>query len=637
GAEGAAAADPARSVYVVVPYTNTRPGKRAFYPKFGDPNPTYNPEWDFAFDHPYGKTNLFVDNATVQAYTDLGPIASEKQKGGWTRRSVVLGKHAQWQKNRADGQRLLDLVAEALEHGMVPEAVAYADELAAAAEAKKTQATGPVARFLDAYAKIQKPLKDPPAGKGAGDEWAARLAIALGKANQETRGHYTLVYWDAPEADRTRRLVQLEDNLRAFYLWHAVRGVALPVPDRPLTAVLPRTGREAAALARSLDHFPVRSDAFYVPEYDLVVLYPEWWDEVGQTFQRQLQQMYREGVSRAGLLTGSPPPVPIDTTGRTKGAKRPEEVARMMTFALVERYAADATEWQAVSREGTQQLYYASGLLPRHVALPQWLSGGAVGFFGRPRGPVFTTREVGDRDATFATLALTTGYGAPNFVLQKHFAELVGKKQLAADAGTTLRRVVSDTYFAAIGDRIDADDPRLPLPPAPPKKAPAAAPAPGVGPVGLGPVAGPPADVVISPAALERRREEFLVNKAYATAWALYFHLARNHPAELGRYTAELARMPRDLPLDEATRLETFARAFNLTAGPSQEGDRLTFAQFGDQWLKAMEAVPPAGFDIELKDPTPAAAGAGAGVGGRPGGFPGFTGGRPGVGGGDDQ
>jgi hypothetical protein len=622
---GGPPSDPTRSIFVVVPFTRP-PERRPFYPRLGD-HPVFNPEWRLGFAHPHGYTNLFVDNSAVQAYTDFGLVNLPVNK---TRQSLVVEKHDRWVKNPADGQILLDLVTEALAYGMVREAVQYADELAAAAADKKTRTTPPVDAFLAAYARVQKPLRDLPAQRGDGAAWAKRFADGEFRGAQSvTRGHYDLVYWkDTSEEDRARRLGQLEDNLRAFYLWHATQGRALPVPDRPLTAVLPGTAKDTIALANSLDRFPVVADSFYAPEHDLLVLAPERLDEVGQTFQRQLQQVYRGGADRKALLDGNSrrPPVVVDTTGRTKDSKQPDEVALMMTYAMVERYAADATEWQAVSREGSRQLLYATGLLPRHVTLPLWLSNGGASFFQRPRGPVFTTKEDGEKEKTVATVGLTTGYGVPNFVYQKQFRELIEKRQLNPDPARTLQNVVTDAYFVALAVRVDADDPRLPLAPVVAKKK--DPPAGTGGPFGPRPgdfltQAGPaPPD----PKAVAEQRALFLRDKAYATSWALYYHLAKNHPDGLARYSAELARMPRDLPLDEATRLELFARAFNLTAGPAGDG-RESFGQFAARWLKAMEGLPPAGVDIELIEPTPPAAGGAAA--GMPN-FPGF----PPVGGG---
>lgn len=621
--------DPARSIFVVVPYTK-RPGyTRAFYPKRGE-HPQYNPSWAVRAIHPFGQTNLFVDDSTVQVYTNLGQGLPPVNK---TRESILLDRYARWAKDSADAQVLLDYLFEGLEYGLVGDAVRMADDLLAAVQTGKAKnVTPPVGVFAKAYAAVQKPLKDLPTQRGDGDRWVNTLAAALPGAQHVTRGHYTLVYWkETGEVERNRRLAQLEDNFRAFYLWHAARGQVLPFPDKPFLAVLPLTGDDTLGkFGTVLDRTPIVADGFYAPEYDLLFLSPERLDEVGRTFQRQIKQLDQIGVSRDALLAGEGPR--LDTTGAMANTKRPDEVARLMTYAMVEKYAGEANEWGAVSREGGRQLFYATGLLPRHVDLPSWLTNGAVGFWTRPRGVVLSTRGEGEGEKTYATIGLTTGFGGPNYVRQKQFLDLVAKKQLNTDEGATLRNVVNDAYFAASVERVDADNPRLPLPPA--RKRPAAPPGGLPGPfgggVGGGEAVPPPPDPIV----LERQKVDFLNTKKYATAWALYYYLAKFQPDGLRRYVAELSAMPRDLPFDEANQLEVFARAFNLTTGPTRDGDKLTFTDFGKKWLQAMNNLPPAGVEFELREPapTPAATNQGAGAFGPPAGG-GAGGGAPGNGG----
>jgi hypothetical protein len=91
--------------------------------------------------------------------------------------------------------------------------------------------------------------------------------------------------------------------------------------------------------------------------------------------------------------------------------------------------------------------------------------------------------------------------------------------------------------------------------------------------------------------------------KAQASAWALYYYLAKDRPAELRAFQAELAALPRDLPLDSDTVTAAFCRAFNL------DGSNQAYAKFADAWLEYIRTVPPAGIDIPLMDPKPAGTG----------------------------
>jgi hypothetical protein len=110
---------------------------------------------------------------------------------------------------------------------------------------------------------------------------------------------------------------------------------------------------------------------------------------------------------------------------------------------------------------------------------------------------------------------------------------------------------------------------------------------------------------VETPQAYERRKHEFLINKAYATSWALYYYLAKYDAAGLDRYIAELDRMPRDLPLDQPTQVAVFAQAFNLATDSASANGKKTFGQFAAEWLGMMDTVPPHSIEIELTDPKP--------------------------------
>jgi hypothetical protein len=584
-AGGADTHDPTRSIVVVVPYTNDISVKHPFYTKTASGQPLgfhqyNNPAWELAVRHPYGYANLLYDNTQIQVYTELGPGAP---KGKKSRQAEVTDKHLKWKRNPTEPQLLLDLITDALEAGMVDEAVTWSDDLLTlvADKEKRLKTTPQVERFVKAYTQLQKPLKGAARSASDGAVWKDRwLALAYPNAHEAISAHYYLIYWDAPDAERTRRITQLEENFKAFFLLNALHGVALTVPDRPLVVILAKSGRDAVKLAAALDGTPRVADAFYAPDHGVVVLSPERLDGVGQTFQKQVQQIYREGVSRKDLLAGFGPRV--DTSGTVEGAKKPDDVARMMTWALVERYAEEEAEWAGVSREATRQLLHATGLLPRHVVLPRWLSEGSAEFYERPKGPAFFTQ--GDENKPYVTVALATGYGGPNYARQKQFSLLSRQKELNADGGQLLRNVVTDAYFAAAREGLDADDPKLPRPPEHKVK-------PGSAPP-------PPED----PEVVRRRRSEFLANKALATSWSLYYYLAKHHADGLDRYFAELGKLPRDLPLDEPTRLKAFADAFSLTTGPTPVAGRKTFGEFAAGWLQTMQVLPAAGLDIALHD-----------------------------------
>ena len=167
--------------------------------------------------------------------------------------------------------------------------------------------------------------------------------------------HYAIIHWgegSVSQADLNRRLEMLEQNMRAFYLWHALQGVALPVPDHRLIVVLANRATDMGPLKAALDGYDVlaerrllsagpggrnapegggetaAADAFYSPTQDMIVMSPERSDENSATFSRMAQSNYAVGWNRDDLLRGKYPKT-----------KAPAEIARMMTFALVDKNA----------------------------------------------------------------------------------------------------------------------------------------------------------------------------------------------------------------------------------------------------------------------------------------------------------
>jgi hypothetical protein len=649
--------DNTRAVVVVIPLEadllegNLEP-KKNFHP---DDNPRFR-----KFVAPYYgkklKATLFVDSSTIQLYEQLLPSPAPKK----TRHTQLLDKYAVWARGKKDPQVLYDAFVLALESGyirnVVPpadgspsvDAVTMAQELLDVAAENKSLPPA-VDRFVKTWGPMSKAVRAPaPQPNDAAELWKERLSAK----DVRTEGHYALIYWDSSEAEVSRRLRQLNDNFYAFYLWHATRGVTLPVPAKTLIAVLARQGGAMRGLNHTLDGMPIQADAFYAPDHDLVVLSPERLDSVGQTFLQQTQERL-QNVAPDRLLEGLIPK--LDHTGE-KGAK-PNEIARATTLAVVQKLVIDEAELAAVSREGTRQLLYATDQLPRHVTLPNWLTNGAVNFLARPRGPAYIT--LGEDDKPYMTVAMTTGYGVANYVLHAYWKDLLrdldrypvpkpgeAQARMLAHQARILENVLTDGYFAGIKN---ADDPDPALPPKNTKKtepAPKTGPGAGLpfGPPGgppFGPPGGPPGgmtpkrppgapDITLpggfdprpgsmrpggpmsagspsdeeDPSITQRKKRERLTIKAQTTAWALYYYLAREQPELLKRYISELNKYPRDLPIDGQTAYRVFARVFGL-AGADGRPDPEKLKTFANDWFERMKGVPEVGFNIPLVVPEP--------------------------------
>ncbi len=620
--------DPTRSLVVVIPVEEDLTLNTTFYP--GNFNHYTNP-------HTKAKlhlqlrgqtlvTNLFTDSSTIQWYNTLMESPAYRR----TRAMDVHDKHAKWAKTKTDSKQLYDLIVTALQIGLVDDAVSYSNELLTAVGEKQDGVVPEIATFVRAYGAMQKGITGLPAKQ---NQAAGRWRSKLGASNEARSAHYILLYWDTSESDAQRRLAMLEENFKAFYLTHALRGVELPFPETPLIAVLPKRAIDVRPLARALDvpaHLTV--DGFYAPEHDLLVLAPARLDDMGQTFIRQAQQSY-QGVSSETLLAGKGPKIHIDGKKDEKKqdevVKKPDEVAWMQTTALVDRLLDEDSAIAATSREGSRQLLHATGQLPRFVALPEWFTSASVNYFARPRDPAFVTNPEGK---WLMTITTTNGYGAPNYVLQRYFRDLLDKKELNPDRAELLKNILSDAYFLGLREPKEANDPDpakedksgiavssggSPTTPMggspfggfpmglgkPPMGGSALGPpmggAIGDGPMGTGPHA-QPTQTADDPATKLRKKRERLAIKAQATSWALYYYLAKDRPAELRKFIEELAVLPRDLPLDSVTVTAAFCKAFNLDASNKE-----SLRRFADRWIDYMGTVAPAGIDIPLVDPKP--------------------------------
>jgi hypothetical protein len=668
--------DPARALVVLVPVTQNFRQAQPFYKAPYHPNT--NPNWwpKVNFDH-HGQrliANLFADGTTIQWYEELLLTPSATT----TRAHELEAKYVEWKRRSAqDLKPLYNLIREALEAGFADKALELSDELLESAPKSKGEIPPEIAQFLRVYRRYQPMIKGTLPKPSEAEQWRFNL-----NAKQVyTLPHYALVTWDASpeEVQIWNRL--LEQNFRAFFLVHAWRGIDLPLPEAPLTVIVPPTAREFYQLSRVFE-IPLRlqTDAFYVPDHDVLVLSPVRLDELGQTFARQMQAIYQTGVKRNALLSGSGPP--LDKEG--KKGKRPEEVARMQTLALVEHLIEDRAWMAAITREGGRQLLYATGQFPRYVDLPEWLSHGSANVWMQPRDPALISKKDGKEEKYFLSISLSDGWGGPNSFWQRHFRDLQEKKELHPEPGQMLRNVLSDAYFRGLRDPSKADDPDPekketsvalktgsggPVTPplggglAPPGFGPPGTGLPGGGltPPGLGPpgpggfaggsAVGPPGlppggslgappvgapgepgmpyagmpglgtrPAAEDPQAILRKKRERLNIKAQATAWALCYYISTAYPGEYRQFLAALSQLPRDLPLEGETVAAVFRRTFHLDGSPEAD------AQFAERWLEFMRTLPPVYIDVALVEPKPPTTSDGT----NPPGYPGIPGVPPG-------
>jgi hypothetical protein len=128
---------------------------------------------------------------------------------------------------------------------------------------------------------------------------------------------------------------------------------------------------------------------------------------------------------------------------------------------------------------------------------------------------------------------------SPSTAYLPQFNELLKKKKLEATATETLKKVVTDSYFRRPSFGQDS---------------------------------------------------EAVQNKARATAWSLTYYLAQKRLNGLQQYFKELARMPRDLELDNEVLLGCFARAFGCVDA-DQKVDPAKLDALAQDWFSYMRVV----------------------------------------------
>ena len=226
------------------------------------------------------------------------------------------------------------------------------------------------------------------------------------------------------------------------------------------------------------------------------------------------------------------------------------------------RVLDEESEIATVSYEGTRQLLAATGtkpgsvLLPRAVEVPEWIQFGMGSFFGTPKG------------------APWAGVGCPSPTILEQHQYLANYKQAFRTGkldkpALALASVVSDRQFRLAMPLVNKDKDRAKEKEKDKDK-----------------------DKDKEREKAHKEAEEAL-SKARTMAWAMTYFLAQKKLDGLLRYFDELARLPRDLELDEDTLQLAFARAFDLVS-PAQPNqiDPSKAMRLAAEWQDYIYRVP---------------------------------------------
>jgi hypothetical protein len=327
-------------------------------------------------------------------------------------------KLQQVRKEAKDGKPaasdLIKLAEVALNYGLLGDFTLMMDELV------KTDEKNQVAQ---AYTSLQKALAQPAAPNKDLAGWKSKLGIDNYRVVEEDRTHprettHYSVLFTGPEAEAQNRLGLLEDSLHAFYYWFVLQGQVLPVPQERLLAIV--LGQPEDLFPRTheiLGSVPLVADGFYARRDNLVVFAGTPRDEAYKGLKQSIEDDMKQ--------------TPADTK-QLLSARGGSHV--LQTKVLMLRALERDGEVAAISQEAARQLLAASGKLPRHVEVPEWVEFGTGSFFGTAKGSPWPS---------FA--APCTALVDQNNYLSSYQVWSKGKK--LDEPKLALERTVTDYYF----------------------------------------------------------------------------------------------------------------------------------------------------------------------------------------------
>jgi len=351
------------------------------------------------------------------------------------------------------------------------------------------------------------------------------------RLTQPDNSHFAILHAASSTNDMKSQVERLEMYYHSFFYWWALRGVNLPLPvERQLVVVADRPDL-FRRLHSQLTAGPVVSDSFFARREGFAVFGQKRTDSAYGHLEALFTSTYKEYDRRLLIKGKGAEGTPFDPNP----AKRRLSALLPRTYALMMKSMEDEWEANAISHEVARQLMFSTGLLPRNVHVPEWIQFGTGSFFEMPLQSPWG------------------GAGAPSPYWLPRFREYVQKdakkskdKQRYGNSVATLKKVVTDSFFRA--REPDPDD----------------------------------AAGVQDYRALQRYGE--------AASWSLTYYLAHREQAGLRKYFKELARMPRDIELDDQVLLGCFARAFDCVTNRTINDAKLK--ELADRWLTFINDQP---------------------------------------------
>jgi hypothetical protein len=424
-------------------------------------------------------------------------------------------------KNNPSTADVIDLAHWTLQHGLVDKIPIVMAELI------KMDKKHPAAV---AYQKVQADLDRKSPHDPSAASWLRQLLPSNYKVTDTP--HYLIVHNAASDtaAEVKSHGEHLENAFRGYYYWFALKEIALTVPQRHQIAMLTNTDRDFEQLRAILNSSPEVVDGFFARRETLPVMYSQRRDDPYKALSIFWDSWKAKDFNRAELLNGKKgngSGVPLAARGNL------QITAEAQMLALMLKALEQEAELATVSHEASRQLLFSSGLLPRNVAVPEWILFGMGSFFETPL------------ESPWPTIGAPSPYYLPRWRELKALSSSKGgleKSRLA-----TLRKVVTDAYFRTLPTDSKADQ-------------------------------------------TVHQAYDTALRKARTVTWSLTYFLAQQKLDGLRRYFTELSKLPRDVELDDTILLNSFARAFGCVDGNSKVDDA-KLKKLADEWYGYYSSV----------------------------------------------
>lgn len=476
--------------------------------------------------------------------------------------------------------KMLDLAEWCLTVGLPDESIAQLDKLSTNATALGNPS---VKKVIDAFLKAKEVISSSPAKTDKAKLWQERIGYPVLTVSK----HYAIVHTEGMQESANRRLEYLEDNLKTFYVWFALRGRALPGLTEKLPAIIVGDTVEFRKYRDAFEAPSLVADGFHARRENLAIFSGRRLDRASVNFESMLKDTYRR-YRPADLFKNKLP------DAKDRDGDKYIEFARACTLALVDNALQRESEIASATHEGSLQLFSETGLLPRTVIAPEWVRFGLGSLFEMPKGPF--PGGVGK-----VKVAFYRGGGGPNWSYMRYYEEMREKGELK-DPIKDFMMTVSDLNFLN-ASQINTEDKNI-------------------------------------DGESQQTASAKLYAKARTFSWSIVYFMAKKRYPEFEKFLQEMAKLPRDAELDRKAAITALAKACGYEdAGVSGVDtiDEKRFLTLAVDWKNFMQTqISPSrslkvdNLIIQSNPNGPGGTPGGPGFPGGPGGSPGGPGGFPG-------